>query len=596
MIENEALIHVIVDTIPDSLCVVDGDGVITFVNTAWVQFSERHGGAAARANGVGANYLAVCATATGPYAEGATEVHAGLQAVLRGERPSFTHTYACASPDEERWFELHAACLPATTPLQMLVIHRDVTNVVRTERALMASERRYQQIMDTSGEGVWAMDNMHRTTVVNNRMLHMLGYTRDEMVGLPVEAFMLPEDLHDHAQRMKGRHAGNGGTYETRFRRKDGSILSTRVSATSLTTSSGNFAGSFAMFTDITDQKRAEMSLVEIQEQLRTFFRHAPVGMGILDSKGVPVSLNPTLTKFASIPLVAPFQPGREGVSFLNDPGLKKGIARVAATSETPAEFTITTGGITHADSRTFSVSAFPIAVPAARVANIGIIASETTASVRASERIQQSLREKETLLKEVHHRVKNNLQVISSLLSMQGKTLPDPIAATAFEECRHRVRSMALVHERLYGSADLGQIDFSEYTRFLVSQLSLSYRAANVRIVTQCERLLMGVTMAIPAGLILNELVSNVFKYAFPEGRRGVLTITIRGDEGHCTLLVEDDGVGMPATVSTTEPTTLGLQLVRALALQLDGTAEFRSQQGTSVHLRFPLEVAEAS
>lgn len=594
MIENDAMLHLIVDTIPDSICVTDSEGVITLVNAAWKKFSDENGGAAARATGVGTNYFTVCASASGPYAEGAAQVLAGLQAVVNGEQGSFTKTYACMTPSEERWFEIHAIRLPTGPPLQMLIIHRDITNVIRTERALFASEERYRQIMETSGEGVWAMDGMHRTTVINNRMLDMLGYDREDVVGRPVEAFMFPEDLPDHSQRMRERHGGSGGTYEHRFKRRDGSVLSTRVSATSLTTAGGTFGGSFAMFTDITDQKRAELSLVQIQEQLRTFFRHAPVGMGILDGKGHPVSLNPTLTEFAAIPLVAAFQRGHEGVTFLDDPGLKDQIARAVATRETPGEFTITVTGTNHVDSRTFSVSVFPFVTPATPVITIGIIAVETTASVQAAEHIQRSLHEKDTLLKEIHHRVKNNLQVISSLLSMQGKTLSDPTAAMAFEECRHRVRSMALVHERLYGSADLGQIDFGDYARFLVSQLALTYRASNVRIVTQCEHLLFDITMAIPAGLILNELVSNVFKYAFPEGRPGALTLTIRADAGSCTLQVEDDGVGIPPSVSTDQPLTLGLQLVRALAQQLDGTVEFHSTGGTSIRLQFPLSAPE--
>jgi PAS domain S-box-containing protein len=589
----DGIIRLIVDNIPDSICVIGHDGEILLVNRTWTEFAKNHGNASPAALGPGANYLTVCAEANGPYAEGAEETLAGLQGVLDGSQLCFTRTYACVTSTDERWFELHATPLTGSTPSRLLIIHRDITQTVNAERALRASESRYRQIMETSREGIWAMDESHRTTLINSRMAQMLGYEVDQVVGLPVETFMLPEDLPVHSNRMRERRAGSGGTYEHRFRRKDGSILITRVSATSLTDAHGAFAGSFAMFTDITDQKEAERSLVEIQEQLRTFFNNAALGMGILDAKGKPLSVNPLLAELAQLPLIAAMRPENGRSTLFTDPVLQERITTVASTRQPMTDLRITATGRTESEARHFDVSLFPIAPPASPTLNIGIITVETTTSVRASERIEQSLREKEILLKEVHHRVKNNMQVISSLLNMQGRSLQDPVASQAFDECRHRVRSMALVHERLYSAADLGRIDFGDYARFLVAQLGLSYKATNVRIATQCERMLFGITTAIPAGLILNELSSNAFKYAFPEERQGMLTVTVRPENGSCFLRIEDDGVGIPAGVSTDNPSSLGLQLVRALVLQLEGTIEFRGDHGTQITLLFPLELA---
>ena len=591
MTHDDAIIHQIVDTIPDTLCVIDHEGVILLVNRAWREFCSANGGSAAGDCGPGANYLTVCACATGPLTDGSLETLAGLKAVISGEQDRFVRRYACPTPADERWFELHASPMPGSGPRRLLIIHRNITQTVKAERALRASEERYRQIMETSGEGIWGMDGQHRTTIVNARMARMLGYGPEEIIGMPVEAFMFPEDLPAHSKRMQARHGGAGDTYEHRFRRKNGSTLSTRVSATALTDQNGQFIGSFAMFSDITDQRRVELSLVEIQEQIRTFFAHASIGMGILDHQGQPLSLNPVLTELATVPLVAAHAPGNGGDTLLSDATLKLPITGVAETREPLTDLQLSAIAREESDSRHFTISLFPLVTPGSATVNVGIILMETTASVRDGERIRQSLREKEILLKEVHHRVKNNMQVISSLLNMQGKTLRDPAATQAFDECRQRVRSMSLVHERLYNSADLGQIDFGDYSRFLISQLALTYSSSNIRVVTHCDRILFGITTAIPAGLILNELVSNVFKYAFPDGRPGRLSLVIRAEGPECVLQVEDDGIGIPASVSINEPTTLGLQLVKALSPQLDGTLEFTIGKGTLARLRFPLE-----
>lgn len=200
------------------------------------------------------------------------------------------------------------------------------------------------------------------------------------------------------------------------------------------------------------------------------------------------------------------------------------------------------------------------------------------------------SLREKEVLLKEVHHRVKNNLQVISSLLSLQSDFIKDKDSLDRFLECRNRVKSMALIHEQLYKSKELSKIEFGNYLSMLVDSLNASYGfLKSDKIVLQIESPLhyLKVDTAIPCGLIINELLTNSYKYAFSETKKGTIKILVSkqsllSKNDLCQLIVEDDGIGISPDIDVRNTKTLGLQLVHMLVEQLDGTIRLDRSTGT--------------
>lgn len=210
----------------------------------------------------------------------------------------------------------------------------------------------------------------------------------------------------------------------------------------------------------------------------------------------------------------------------------------------------------------------------------------------RAETQIQASLQEKEVLLKEIHHRVKNNMQVISSLLRLQSGAINDPHIREIFGESQNRIRSMTLVHEKLYQSPDLAKIDFQEYVTLLVNSLFHSYGVSqtkvNLRIEVTVTRL--AIDTAIPCGLIINELVSNALKYAFPGERIGMITVRVTYIQSNLIeLTVADDGAGMPADLEPENTDTLGLQLVRTISEeQLQGRVSIRRENGTQFCVLF--------
>lgn len=213
----------------------------------------------------------------------------------------------------------------------------------------------------------------------------------------------------------------------------------------------------------------------------------------------------------------------------------------------------------------------------------------------RAEEQLRASLQEKDVLLKEVHHRVKNNLQVVSSLLNLQSRAVHDPQVLSALRDSQGRVRTMGLIHERLYQSQDLSKVDFAEYMRSLVIYLFNSYGMEPVRVslvVDVPAGLTMGVDVAIPCGLIVNELVSNAFKHAFPGGRTGTLRVELAptGD-GNMRLLIADDGIGLPEGFDLHSTQSLGLKLVASLTSELGGHLEAASTGGAVFSITFPVQ-----
>jgi PAS domain S-box-containing protein len=211
-------------------------------------------------------------------------------------------------------------------------------------------------------------------------------------------------------------------------------------------------------------------------------------------------------------------------------------------------------------------------------------IQREITGRKQAEARIYNSLQEKEVLLKEIHHRVKNNLQVVSSLLKLQVGHLKDDRTIAALKDSQSRVRAMALVHEKLYQGADLARTDFASYARNLAQDLQRAYgdRTNPVQVQTQVKSVQLSLDSAIPCGLIINELVSNALKYAFP-GVTGQIEIQLYlNEEGRYVLTVQDNGIGFPAPVDFQTASTLGLQLVWSLTQQLQGEISCKTSPGS--------------
>jgi len=219
-------------------------------------------------------------------------------------------------------------------------------------------------------------------------------------------------------------------------------------------------------------------------------------------------------------------------------------------------------------------------------------ILRDVTERVAAEEKIIAALREKEVLLREIHHRVKNNLQVVASLLGLQARGATDEQMRKMLLASQNRVHTMALLHECLYQSQNLAQVDFPDYIRQLVPHLYHSFEipTGRIRLETKLVHLYLDLDAAVACGLIINELVSNSLKYAFPDRSEGVIQIELTSQDHTAQLIVADNGVGQKSPFDLANAKTLGLRLVRTLAEQLGGTIEMRTNGGVEARLTFPV------
>ncbi|MBD2663290.1 signal transduction histidine kinase [Richelia sinica FACHB-800] len=341
---------------------------------------------------------------------------------------------------------------------------------------------------------------------------------------------------------------------------------------------------------DISDRKLAELEIIQNRDLLKAIFNESTDAMFLVDAKSLAIidcnQRAVELFEFHSKDELV----NTERLDLLNYQFSTEELKKISIELNRDRvwnqelEYTTCKGNLFWG-----SLAAKQISV-AGRAMNL-IRVSDITNHKQAEVQIKRSLEEKETLLKEIHHRVKNNLQIISSLLRMQSRRSLDSRTAVLFEESQNRVQSMALIHEQLYQSPNLAQIDFHTYITNLTDNLFRSYGMSQGLIRRQIEtnNIYLSLDVAVPCGLIINELVSNSLKYAFLNVQNGKVTIHLHPNDDHTvTLSVSDNGIGIPENLNWENSRSLGLRIVNNLTRQLKGNIRFESNCGTSFHITF--------
>jgi PAS domain S-box-containing protein len=464
---------------------------------------------------------------------------------------------------------------------------------IQAELNRQHTEKRYRQIVELANEGIWAVDGDYRTTFVNRKMADMLGYTPEEMIGRFADEHLHPEDLEYYNRSKTQRKEGQSEEYERRWVRKDGRIIWTFCRAVPLLNDQGLFSGAFGMFTDITERKEAEKNLIESEKRYRALFENLNAGFVLFevvqDENGVPVDLT-ILTANSGFELTT-------GLKIEEVTG--KRFTAVLPGIETDAADWIGTYGkvALTGESRQFEQGSELLNYYYSVIAyqpcpnQCAVTFQDITERKRAEEQLRANLKEKEILLQEIHHRVKNNLAIIASILSLQFPMIEDEKSKEIFRECENRVRIMAKIHNKLYQSIDFSRIDFGTYLQEVSEHLFMSYQIdfEAVAVSTHIENITLDINTALPLGLLVTELITNALKYAFPEGRKGRIEISLREEKNHWILSVADNGVGFPEGLDFQNTTTLGLQLVNALVTQLSGTIALSKDQGSVFKIIFP-------
>lgn len=341
---------------------------------------------------------------------------------------------------------------------------------------------------------------------------------------------------------------------------------------------------------EVDERREAERALRESEAIFQQLLEVSPHPMIIHDSNTIFFA-NPSSARLynASAPQLLV---GKSIWDFVHPDSVtqaREGINRLTENREAVqvAELKFFASDRTTVDLEMVSISIIHNGTPA--ILSIG---RDITEAKRAEEKLRASLQEKEVLLREIHHRVKNNIQVLSSLLRLQSRCVGGKSLEEVFFESQNRLMSMALIHEKLYESNDLANIDFKPYIDSLASHLFQAFGVSNSRITLQnnTEEVLLSLDAAIPCALLISEIISNCLKHAFPDGKGGIIRLSLTSINGMTDLRIADNGIGMALPRDLNGFQTLGLRLVQALIRQLKGEMDIQTSAGTSFHIRFPL------
>jgi PAS domain S-box-containing protein len=488
----------------------------------------------------------------------------------------------------------------------------------RAREALQESEARFRSVAQSAHEAIISADHQGTMLFWNKGAEAMFGYQEDEVLGRPL-TMLMPEryrEAHQAAlsQSTDGKNSRViGRTREFHGLRKNGTEFPLELSLARWRTGKGTFFS--GIIRDITARKRAEESLRMSEAMFKGLFGSAPDALVVVNHDGKIFRINrqaekmfgyrenDLLGEYVEILLPERFRERHVQLrsSYLADPRPRDMINRLELYGR-------------HKDGREFPVDIMlgPLkgethllvlatirditerkrAEEELRRARDQLetrVAERTTELACANRSLKASLKEKEMLLREVHHRVKNNLQVISSLLSIQSSRIKDRHALTVFKESQNRVKTIAAIHQKLVRSSDLAHINIADYIRNLVESLLRSYGVDDgaVQLQIDVDDLQLGIDTAIPCALIINELVTNSLKHAFPGGRRGQLGVELRANGAEdFHLTVRDDGAGADFSIDNVE--SVGLQIVKALTEQLDGSLDVTTGHGTAFHIHF--------
>lgn len=470
--------------------------------------------------------------------------------------------------------------------IAVLGINQDITERKHAEDYLRQEEDKYRSLIDNTRDGVFVIQDS-KIRFVNNAFINMTGYSENELLGMDMSALLIPEDRERIVDYYRRRQAGESvpSTYECNMLRKDQRtqvILNLNASIVSFNGRIGNMG----MVQDITERKRAEEVLRESEKKFSSLAEAVPFAIMIYQN-GYWVYTNPAgeyITGYSAAELYT-----MHFWEFVDpqDIEMVKNIGhRRERGEEAPSEYDfriITKEG----KSKFVYLIGRSIEYQGQSAALISV--TDITERREAEEKIKSLLSEKELILKEVHHRIKNNMSVITSLLSLQAGNMKDSLAVDALEDAANRVQSMMILYDKLYQSSNYNEISIGTYIPVLIDEIMSNFpNTGHIAIEKDIEDFVMDVKKLQTLGIIINELLTNILKHAFTGRNDGKITITIKLKGNRVFSEVRDNGNGLPEGIDAKTSTGFGLFLIKGLTSQLHGTMRMEQKEGTINILEF--------
>lgn len=533
-----------------------------------------------------------------------------------------------------------------TSRRQIAELKNSINELDRIKESLQKNEEELEAIFNGANSGIAVLDKTGKIIRINRRIKEVGGYSEEDIIGKRFSLLKMfpPRSI---AKMLSVYHKMRKGQdvppYEMELHAKNGEKMIVEV-RNSILRKKGRFKGIIAILTDITKQRQAEAEVLKQSKynELRAEIWKKSADPSLTEEKDLIQELLNTVGPFIDVSRAAylPFNPEREafvtelqwykkeaGSSLGEDISLNmaknffgRKYVEIPKDIDKIKKTPILSKIIKHyasAKLKRHKIKSY-LVVPYGDIdkpkgiftfseckkerkwtelekrilSEVVNIVSMKTEQIKAEQLIKTSLKEKEVLLREIHHRIKNNLQVISSLLNLQAQYLKNKQDLAMFNESKDRVRSMALIHEKLYQSQNLARIDFAGYIRELIYRLFRSYEAdpGKIDLKMNVKDVSLGVDVAVPCGLIVNELISNCLKHAFPDGKKGEIRVGLQSvNKNEVELKVSDNGVGLPDDFDFRESKSLGMHLVNILAEdQLGGMIELNRTGGTEFKIKF--------
>ncbi|KAF5074717.1 Chemotaxis response regulator protein-glutamate methylesterase [anaerobic digester metagenome] len=452
-----------------------------------------------------------------------------------------------------------------------------------------SQETYYQTIFENTGAATVIIEENKLISLVNMQFTSLTGYSKNEIEGkMEWTEIFSQEDIsqmkeYHQLRRVNPDYAPRN--YEARIVTRNGAVKPVHLTVAMIP----GTEKSMASILDMTELRRSKMAIKESQERFKSIFENAAEAIILFDCQGNIVEFNGKFKEtfgFKNGEIIGQNFLHMGSMMGMHNEESRKILNDLISGNELKQVEWI----LENKEGKKIIFRVRPSLIKTkTSVIGILLIMEDITELKNVENSLKYSLKEKEVLLREIHHRVKNNLQIISSLLSLQRLQVEDPQTADILWECQGRVRAMAMIHENIYQSQDIGRINFKNYVEMLLYDIFNLYRVNKKSVILEMriEGVKMGIETAMPCGLVINELATNSIKHAFPQGN-GIIKIELKTDDDAHILIIEDDGIGLPENLDPQKSKKLGLMVVNTLVNQLNGEMEIDRTNGTKFIIKF--------
>lgn len=484
--------------------------------------------------------------------------------------------------------------------LKQADLHKAISysiNRKKLESDLRNSLELYENTFEQAAVGIAHVSTELKLLKVNKKFCDIIGYSKKELIRKSVEEITYPDDFEKDLVQLEKLLSGSVKNYtlEKRFIHKDGSIMWTNLTRSIIYNNRNAVQFFYTVIEDITERKTLELELKQQKDLLDNIINILPAGIWITDEKGNIIKSNDKGKEIWGESKYVGLDSLKEYKGWWAHNSKRLSDEDWAINRALNKEVTL--GEIINIEcfdgtKKTILNSAVPL-IKDNNATGAVVISNDITNLIEAEEKLKASVKEKEILIKESHHRIKNNLQLMSSLLNLSLSNIQDQNAKNILTDSLNRMVSISTLHEYLYRSSDLNEVNVQTYLYKILDHIrvSLNTDSRNVKIAKDIDYFMISSGMAISLGLIVNELVTNAVKYAFRDKKAGIINLEVKQINNNIILKIKDNGIGISENIDLANTGTLGFQITYSLVSQYNGTIDYKVDNGTEFTIEFPGE-----